>query len=402
MVINDAYWPVLSSPAQYIELMGGRGSGKSHFVAKQLIPMQCFGDVPIRIMAMRKVATTIRLSIWRSLTEGLRALGVYGKCTVNKTDREITFPNGSMISCCGADDPEKLKSLEGFDWVWKEEATEFGEQDHLNIDAAIKSPRKKIIDTYNPIPQTADFSSFLKARFWDTSSDDALTIKTTYRDNAKFLPEHYIKSLEALKVSNPKLWEMWANGNYVTLEGVIFSNWDIVDSVPTEGGVKDYGYGMDFGFSVDPSTLVHCWVRGMGTPDAEVWLQEVIYETGLTNQALARRMRECGVKPFDEVYADSAEPKSIQELCEAGFNVLPAVKGPDSVRSGISALQAMKIHILRGSSNMIKEFSTYSWKTNKDGKPLPEAADSFNHTIDPVRYVISSTSGHINYELVQL
>jgi phage terminase large subunit len=150
LIINDAYWPALDSPLHYLELMGGRGSGKSHFVGKQMIPLGCLQGEPLRVMAMRKVATTIRLSIWRSLTEGIKALGLYGKCNVNKTDREIHFPNGSVIACAGADDPEKLKSLEGFDWVWKEEASEFTEEDHLNIDAAIKSPRKKSSTAITP------------------------------------------------------------------------------------------------------------------------------------------------------------------------------------------------------------------------------------------------------------
>lgn len=389
MVINDAFWPVLDTPLHNVQLMGGRGSGKSHFIAKQYLPLQCLGERPVRVMAMRKVATTIRLSIWRALIEGLKALGLYDQRRVNKTDREIFFPNGSIIACCGADDPEKLKSLEGIDIVWKEEATEFTEEDHLNIDAAIKSPRKKIIDTYNPIPLIPAFSSYLKSRYWDKQNPDALAIKTTYRDNLQFLPDHYVKTLEDLKDTNPKLYEMWANGNYTTLEGVIFENWDVVDSIPTEGGVKDFGYGLDFGFTVHPSVLVHVFVRGLGTPEAEAWLREELYETGLNNQQLAHRMRVLRVDKYADVIADCAEPKSIDELCQAGFNVRPAVKGPDSVRAGISQLQAMRLHVERGSTNLIKEFSAYSWKTNKDGKPLPEPVDAFNHGIDAIRYCLT-------------
>lgn len=381
--INDAFYPVFDTKKIYVQLMGGRGSGKSHFIAKQYLPTRCVTEKPIRVMAMRKVATSIRLSIWPALLEGIKALSI--PVEVNKTDREIRFPNGSLIACSGADDPEKLKSLESFDVVWKEEATEFTEADHLNIDAAIKSDRRKIIDTYNPIPLTPDYSSYLKRTFWDETNPDALCIKTTYRDNARFLPAHYINSLERLRETNPKLWDMWANGNYVTLEGVIFDNWDTVDAVPTEGGIHFLGYGLDFGFSDDPAALVAIWQRG-----TDVWIEEKLYRTGCTNPDLCSAFKELGMKKTDTIIADSAEPKSIEEIHRAGWNVHPAVKGADSVRAGINRMKSLKIHVVRGSSNLIKELSAYSWKKDRDGKALAEPVDAFNHAIDACRYRINS------------
>jgi phage terminase large subunit len=385
LVVNDVYEPLINAKETYYELMGGRGSGKSHFVFKQLVPIWCLRE-PFKIVAMRKVAATLRLSVWPAILEGLSNFGLIGKVQINKSDKEIRFPwNGSMIACAGADDPEKLKSLEGFDAVIEEEATEFNESDNLNIDAAIKSAKKKIVYLHNPIPLTPQFSGYLKSTFWDKKNPDSIALKTTYRDNMRFLPAKYIARLESLKETNPKLWDMWANGNYTTLEGVIFENWDIIDSVPGEGGVKDLGYGLDFGFTIDPSTLIHCWQSG---PD--VWLEECIYETGLNNQALASRMRYLGISDTDEIIADSSEPKSIDEIHKAGFNIRGAVKGPDSVRSGIDQMQCMKLHILKGSTNLIKEFSAYSWKKDKDGKSLPMAADLFNHGIDAARYRLTA------------
>ena len=267
LVVNDVYEPLIDAEETYLELMGGRGSGKSHFVFKQLVPIWCLRE-PYKVVAMRKVAATIRLSVWPALLEGISNFGLTGKVEINKTEKEIRFPwNGSIISCAGADDPEKLKSLEGYDAVVQEEATEFNENDNLNIDAAIKSKKKKIVYLHNPIPLTPNFSNYLKATFWDKKNPDSIALKTTYRDNIRFLPEKYIARLESLKDTNPKLWDMWANGNYTTLEGVIFENWDTVGYVPTEGGIKDLGYGLDFGFTVDPSTLVHCWQAGN-----DVWL----------------------------------------------------------------------------------------------------------------------------------
>lgn len=384
LVVNDVYEPLINAKETYYELMGGRGSGKSHFVFKQLVPIWCLRE-PFKIVAMRKVAATLRLSVWPAILEGLSNFGMIGKVGINKSDKEIRFPNGSMIACAGADDPEKLKSLEGFDAVIQEEATEFNESDNLNIDAAIKSAKKKIVYLHNPIPLTPQFSGYLKSTFWDKKNPDSIALKTTYRDNMRFLPAKYIARLESLKETNPKLWDMWANGNYTTLEGVIFENWDIVDSVPDEGGIKDLGYGLDFGFTIDPSTLIHCWQSG-----SDVWLEECIYETGLNNQALAARMRYLCISNTDEIIADSSEPKSIDEIHKAGFNIRGAVKGPDSVRAGIDQMQCMKLHILKGSTNLIKEFSAYSWKKDKDGKSLPMAADLFNHGIDAARYRLTA------------
>jgi len=384
LVVNDVYEPLIDARETYYELMGGRGSGKSHFVFKQLVPIWCLRE-KTKVAALRKVAATLRLSVWAALLEGISNFGLTRRVEINKSDKEIRFPNGSMIACLGADDPEKLKSLEGFDVAVQEEATEFSEADNLNIDAAIKSPRKKIIYLHNPIPLTPYYSGYLKATFWDKQNPDSIALKTTYRDNRRFLPVKYIERLEALKDTNPKLWDMWANGNYTTLEGVIFDNWDIVDAIPIEGGIKHLGYGLDFGFTIDPSTLIDCWRAG-----DDVWFEEKIYETGLNNQALAERMRIHGVKTTDEIIADSSEPKSIDEIHKAGFNIRGAVKGPDSVRSGISLMQALRLHIVRGSTNLIKEFSTYSWKKDKDGKSLPEPADAWNHGIDAARYRLTA------------
>lgn len=390
LVVNDVYEPLIDAKETNIELMGGRGSGKSHFVFKQLVPIWCLRET-YKIVALRKVAATIRLSIWPALLEGISNFGLTGKVEINKTEKEIRFPwNGSVISCAGADDPEKLKSLERYDAAIHEEATEFSEMDILNIDAAIKSANKKLVYLHNPIPLTPNFSAYLKATFWDKQNPDSIALKTTYRDNIRFLPEKYIARLESLKDTNPKLWDMWANGNYTTLEGVIFENWDVVPFVPTEGGIKDLGYGLDFGFTVDPATLIKVWARGLGTEYAEAWLREDIYETGLNNQALSAKMRSVGVETTDEIIADSSEPKSIDEIHKAGFNIHGAVKGPDSLRSGIDQMQGMRIHIVKGSTNLIKEFSTYSWKKDKDGKSLPEPADAFNHGIDAVRYRLTS------------
>jgi phage terminase large subunit len=145
--------------------------------------------------------------------------------------------------------------------------------------------------------------------------------------------------------------------------------------------VKSIGYGLDFGYGQDPASLIGVYER-----NDEIWLDEIIYQHGLTNQDLGILIKDAGIKRTDEIIADSAEPKSIEELYRQGFNVHPAVKGPDSVNAGINKMLEYKIHITPRSKNVAKELTSYSWSKDKDGNILPKPVDMFNHAIDAVRY----------------
>jgi len=142
-------------------------------------------------------------------------------------------------------------------------------------------------------------------------------------------------------------------------------------------------YGLDFGYSVNPSAVVRIYRKA-----DEFYLEELIYENKLTNQDLAMKMGNRGVARLDYVYADSAEPKSIDEINSLGFNVLPAPKGSDSVRAGIDFLRSQKIFVIEGSSNIIKEVSTYKWKVDKNDEPIPEPVKFNDHALDAIRYAI--------------
>lgn len=381
LVVNDAYIPLFDTKAKYVDLWGGRGSGKSYAVGAQLLPLRAAELPGHKILAGRKVAATIRYSVWPMLMRGLALFGLMARVAINKTDRSITFPNGSEIMCIGFDDPEKLKSLEDVSTAWLEEAYEYSEQDVENLDAAMKGNFKQIIFTHNPFPMIPEFPHWLKSRFIDNPPENALVIKTTYRDNLRFLPPDYCKGLEDLKTRNPKLWDMWANGNFVTLEGCIFDKWDVVDTIPE--GAKLAGYGLDFGYASDPAALVGVWTKGR-----DAFIKEFVYATGLLNSDLITLFSELQINRNDDIIADSSEPKSIEEICRAGYNCRPCVKGTDSITHGINKLKEYDLHLVRGSTNLIKEFAAYSWKTNKDGKPLPIPCDTNNHGIDATRYVI--------------
>ncbi|NCC44907.1 MAG: PBSX family phage terminase large subunit, partial [Clostridia bacterium] len=394
MQINQAYWDLHKQPQRYIITYGGRRSGKSWGIS-QLLALKSI-EYKRHVVVMRKVARTLRLSTWPRMQSALADVGIINKCKINKSDMAIEMPNGSVFWFVGADDPEKLKSLEGATDYWLEESPEFDEQDFQTVDAGLSAacnPSPQIYFTFNPIPQIPGSLHWIQRTFLPTEvpigkptvHGDALILRTTYKQN-KFCPAETKKVLEGYKKTQPDLYRMWALGEFVTVEGAILSNWDVVPRVPD--GVPFHGYGLDFGFSADPATLVKIWKH-----NDDIYAEECIYESGLTNQALAGRMRETGVSRYDVITADSAEPKSIEELRQAGFACSGAHKSPDYKRAAAQWLQSKHIHIVQGSTNMIREISTWSWMRDKHGNQLPKPADGDDHTVDALIYGVYDNKG---------
>jgi len=372
-----AHRPLVTSNKRYVLDYGGRGSGKS--VAASQAVLELGLKRKGRMLIVRKVARTLRLSVFPRIITELSKWNI--KAQINKSDMTIHLPNGAELNFIGADDPEKIKSVEGAWFAWIEEADSLTEDDFNAIDFSLRAGGDRIILTFNPPPMIPGVPHWLKSRFIDAEEPDAAILKTTWENNP-FLPETYVRRLLLLRETNPELYRMWALGEFVGLSGAVFQNWRIVDDIPE---VAEFlGYGLDFGFSVDPAVLVACY-----RCDGELYYRELIYETELTNADIIARMRDLGVTKQQEIIADSAEPKSIEEIRRAGFYIRPAVKGPDSVRKGVDYMKQFWHNIERGSQGLIKEFGAYSWVTNKDGSAKPIPVDAFNHGIDAIRYRLS-------------
>ena len=340
---------------------------------------------------MRKYATTIRLSIWPRMLSAIGEAINLQSCQINKTDREIHLPNGSVFLFVGADDPQKLKSIEGVTDFWLEEANEFDEADFNTIDAGLSAdvdPPCQIWFTYNPIPTIPGYLHWIQERFLQIEHelgkiaihDNTAVLRTFYKHNA-FCPKDVVNVLEGYRKSNPDLYKMWGLGEFVALKGVILAgNWDVVKSVPKR--IPLLGYGLDFGFAEDPAAVIKVWMHRQ-----EIWVKEILYATGLTNPELSDAMKELGMrKQNDEIIADSAEPKSIRELRKLDWLVLAAEKGPDYKRGAAQYLRSLTIHVLEGSPSIIKEFATWSWKQDKQGKILPIVSDGNDHLVDALIY----------------
>jgi phage terminase large subunit len=196
--------------------------------------------------------------------------------------------------------------------------------------------------------------------------------------NAANLPAGYIEDNLATLPEHKR--RRFLHGDFGDAEGVIFKNWDIIENIPED--VKAHSrisYGLDFGFSVDPAAAVALWMNG-----DDLWIDELLYSNGLTNSMLAGELKKTGI---DGPYiCDSSEPKSIRELSGMGLKMRAASKGPDSVRQGIDWLLSKRIHVTRRSVSLQAELENYCWRENREGRPMPEPIDDYNHAIDATRY----------------
>lgn len=200
----------------------------------------------------------------------------------------------------------------------------------------------------------------------------------TYKDN-EGLSQSIVNSIESRK-GNKNWWAVYGLGQLGEVEGKMYKDWAIVDEIPHEARLERYG--LDFGYAVDPAALVAIYYYNGG-----YILDEVLYQKGMSNKRLADTILNL---PLALVIADSAEPKSIDELKEYGISILPAKKGQGSVNQGIQYVQDKKMSMTKRSLNLIKEYRNYLWKTDRDGNILTVPEDSFNHSMDAIRYGMDS------------
>lgn len=382
IIVSDSFEPLLYDKHRYLVLCGGRGSGKSEFAARKIF-FRCQAEGGHRFLILRKVRKTAKESVLEVMRRLLTEQGI--EFEYNKTDRIISW-DGNELLFDGLDEPEKIKSIKGLTGVWIEETTEFTEEDVLQVDLAFREPGphyKQIILSFNPEEALAPW---LKKRFFDQVDPDARVHESTVDDNPiDEMRDEYRKRLEAIGDETTR--EIYLLGKWALAKGQIYS-WDVVDAP----GVRSDGervkwdevfYGGDFGYTIDPAVCIRIYRKA-----DEFWTEELIYQTGLINRRLGEMMKDCGVGRYDPVYFDSSEPKSIDELCGLDLNVIPAEKGPDSVRAGIDFLKSKRIHIVNGSTNIVKEASRYAWREDKFGNTLPEPVKLYDHAMDAIRYGI--------------
>lgn len=295
---------------------------------------------------------------------------LYKDSQFNKSDLKYRFKNGSYIEFFSVDQPDKLRGARR-DILFVNECNNIDFESYQQLSVRTK---KFIYLDYNP---TNEF--WVHTELMNDKDTDFVVL--TYKDNEaldKAIVKEIEKAKEKAKTSSywDNWWKVYGLGQLGSLEGVIFNNWQIIDNIPAEATLL--GFGLDFGFSNDPSSLIAVFQY-----NDKIICDERIYATGLLNSDIIRLMNHDKRLP---IWADSAEPKSIEEIRRAGFNIKSVEKGKDSIVYGISVLQDKDILVTKPSINLIKELRSYSWDTDKAGKKLNKPIDDFNHAIDALRY----------------
>lgn len=286
----------------------------------------------------------------------------------NRTLLTYHFPNGSYIEFFSADQEGKVRGPRRHK-LYVNECNNISFETYHQL--AIRTSKDIWLD-FNP-----------SNKFWVheelEEADDVEWLTLTYKDN-EALPESIVKEIEKAKekAKTSKYWENWWNvyglGQLGSLEGVVFSNWDVIDSIPKEARLV--GYGLDFGYSNDPTAIIEVY-----TWNGKRILNQVCYQKELSNSDIAKL---CPKGIYG--YADSAEPKSIAELKKLGVMIKAAEKGRDSIMHGIQTMQTQEYLITRVSVDLRKEFTNYCFDTDRDGNRLNKPIDIWNHGIDAVRY----------------
>ena len=379
---NEVYLPYLTDYSHKFEILyGGSGSGKSHFIASKII-LKCLKYSDRKVLIVRKTLVSQRDSCWRLILDILEKWQIKDLCKVNKTEYSIELPTGSVLLFKGLDDPEKIKSIVNITDCWCEEATELTAEDFEQLVLRVRALRNwiQIFVTFNPISK----ANWVYKRWFvnpQSHQDRTLILRTTYKDN-KFLPEDYIKSLENLINTNPTYYKIYALGEFCSLERLVYNNWhkEQFDYHDIKGELL---IGLDFGFSADTTALI---ASILDEQNKKIYIFKEWGDTGKTNPDIAKAITALGFNK-SVIIADSAEPKSIEELKRLGiYRIRPSVKGQDSIIHGIQKLQQYELIVNPGCTNTITELENYSWVKDKDGNYTNKPIDSFNHYLDALRY----------------
>jgi len=346
---------------------GGTGSGKT-------FDLMIFIIVYIAMKMEGKVITVVSesyphldIGAIRIAKSILMQLDMTEKVKFNSSKNFFLFPSGSLVEFFSADRIDKALGARRFLLYGNEiNSLKFDVWDELARRSEV------VIGDFNP---TAEFWLEKFLLYYDQYE----VIKSNYLNNP-FLPEVERQRIEKRAELDPNFRRTHVDVEYGSMEGLIFHKFEQVDRMPRD--YKWQVYGMDFGFTNDPTALIRVVLSG-----GELWMDELIYSRGLTNQDIARSMGSLGLKWEDEVIADN-QPKCIFEIRKEGFNVQATYKGRDSILAGIDILQRYKLNVTKRSVNLIRELRNYRWKEDQAGNSMNVPVDRFNHAIDAARYAV--------------
>ena len=358
-----------NSSRRFVVNQGSTRSSKTYSILQVLILKALQSEVPLVISIVRKTLPALKKSVLRDFIGILESMNLYNPENHNKSDNTYEL-NGTLIEFFSIDNAIKYRGSKR-NVLFINEANELSYEDVFQLQ--VRTTDQIFLD-FNP----SDNQSWIYDLV-DQRPDEVDFIKSTYLDNT-FLEQSIIDEIEKLKETDEDYWRIYGLGERGSLRDLVYT-FQEVDQIPTDRA-NLIGFGLDFGYSQDPTAVVAVWKE-----NDNLYLEEVIYEKGLTNDNIAKLLKESGVDRLHDIIADSAEPKSIDELRKYGLSVKPAFKGPDSIRNGIDILKRHKLFVTKSSHNLIVELNRYKWKKDSGGNMLNQPVEVWNHALDAVRYI---------------
>lgn len=392
-VIGRGYKTFWNWRGRYRAVKGSRASKKSKTTALWYI-YNLMKHPAANLVVVRKVFRTLQNSCFSDLCWAIDRLGVGAFWRATKSPLEITYkPTGQKILFVGLDDPLKITSLSVprgvLCWAWIEEAYEITSEDAFNrLDESIRGRLpdglfSQVTLTFNPWSGR----HWLKKRFFDEPSPNVLAMTTDYRCN-EFLSPSDLALFEEMK-KNPKRYRVAGLGDWGVVEGLIYDNWEEqafdMDALRKQDDITA-AFGLDFGFTTDPAAL---WCGLVDKGRKLIYIFDELYEKGLTNQELYKAIEARGYAK-EKITADSAEPKSIEELRRAGIaRIKKSRKGADSIRHGIQQIQNFRLIVHPRCVNTLRELSLYAWAKDRFDQYTGKPEDDNNHLMDAMRYALA-------------
>jgi phage terminase large subunit len=390
-IVGKGYKAFWNFRGRYLVCKGSRASKKSKTTALRFIyNMMKFSDA--NTLVIRKTYRTLKDSCFTELKWAVHRLGVDQWWKFTESPLEATYlPTGQKIYFRGLDDPLKVTSVTVdvgcLCWMWIEEAYEIMSEDDFNtLDESIRGevPEglfKQIVFTFNPWNER----HWIKKRFFDAKADpDILAITTNYMCN-EWLDNADKKVFETMKIRNPRRYQVAGLGEWGIVDGLVYENWKEQEFKLEDIKECKSAFGLDFGYTNDPSAF---FVGFLNLENKKLYVWDEFYEKGLSNRKIYEKITSMGYQK-ERITADSAEPKSIDEIKTLGIQrIIGAKKGKDSVNNGIQWIQDLEIVIHPRCVNFITEINNYTWGSDKFGNRLNVPIDDFNHLMDAMRYAL--------------
>ena len=372
---NIVFENLVDSDKKIVINQGGTRSGKTFNILLYIIFYYCLNNSNKTITICRKTYPALRATVLRDFINILREHNLYSEDNHNKSSSEYNL-FGNLIEFISLDQPVKVRGRKRH-LLFINEANELFWEDWQQL---LFRTSDKIILDYNPSEEYHWIYDKIIPR------EDAKFLKTTYKDNP-FLEQSLIDEIERLKYTDEQYWQIYGLGEKGISKATIF-NYVECNQVPFEAEVVSFG--MDFGFTNDPTALVK-----VSKLDNNLYIEELLYRTMMTTGDIHNFLK--GKVNREQIYADSSEPRIIEELRRMGWSIRPILKGRDSVNAGIDLLKRFKIHIHKDSANAIQEFRNYKWKEDRSGKLTNTPEDNNNHLCDAVRYATYSILSKPNF-----